>query len=300
MRRSAAFSAPVHPGDFADPTVLVAGGSYWAYSTGSAGRNLQVMSSPDLRTWSDPADPLPVLPSWASPGRTWAPGVLELGGRFVMYYTVRHAAFGMQCVSVATAADPGGPFTDSSPGPLVCQTGDGGSIDPNPYPDPVSGSLVLLWKSDENSIGRRCRIWAQQLAPDGLSFVAGSSPSLLLTQSRPWQAPRVEGPTVTRHRSRYYLFYGANSYETASSGIGYATSSAMLGAFRNRSIIGPWLGSTGAARGPQGPMIFEDMAGRTRMAFAAWTQPVGYENGGVRCVWIASLDFDRLGRPRLG
>ena len=72
----ASSSGPVYGGDFPDPSVLQVGGSYWAYSTGSAGRNLQVMSSPDLRTWTVPVDPLPVLPSWARPGFTWAPDSL--------------------------------------------------------------------------------------------------------------------------------------------------------------------------------------------------------------------------------
>lgn len=43
---SSTFEAPVYAGDFPDPSFLLVGGVYWAYSTGSAGRNLQVMSSP--------------------------------------------------------------------------------------------------------------------------------------------------------------------------------------------------------------------------------------------------------------
>lgn len=70
-----ASTSPAYAGDFPDPSVLLIGGSYWAYSTGSAGRNLQVMSSPDLKTWTAPVDPLPVLPSWARRGLTWAPDV---------------------------------------------------------------------------------------------------------------------------------------------------------------------------------------------------------------------------------
>ncbi len=167
------FEAPVYPGDFPDPSVLLTGGMYWAYATGSAGRNLQVMSSPDLHTWSAPADPLPVLPAWATVGHTWAPGVIELAGKYVMYYTVRNGNPAMQCISVATSATPGGPFVDRSSQPLVCQAPDGGSIDPNPYRDPGSGHLYLIWKSDDNSIGQNTHIWAQRLASGGLSFVAG-------------------------------------------------------------------------------------------------------------------------------
>jgi beta-xylosidase len=296
---SRTFQAPVYAGDFPDPSLLYTGGLYWAYATGSAGRNLQVTASSDLHGWSAPSDPLPVLPSWASAGRTWAPGVTIVGGRYVMYYTVRDTALGIQCISVATSPTPGGPFTDRSTAPLACQTANGGSIDPNPYLDPVSGRLYLLWKSDDNSLGRKTHIWAQPLAADGLTWSAGSAPSLLLSESAAWQAPTMEGPTVYRDGSTYYLFYGANNYDTGNSGIGYATSTSLLGSYDDHSQFGPWLGTTGKAQGPQGPMVFKDAAGATRLAFAAWYGTVGYEHGGSRSLWIGTLGFSRSGTPAL-
>jgi beta-xylosidase len=296
---SSTFSAPVYASDFPDPSILLSGGTYWAYSTGSAGRNLQVMSSSNLLTWSNPTDPLPSLPTWASAGRTWSPGVMQIAGQFVMYYTVRSTALAMQCISVATSNTPQGPFTDSSSGPLVCQTADGGSIDPNPYLDTASGNLYLLWKSDDNAVGAPTHIYGQPLAPSGLSVMTGTSPSQLLTESPGWQNPAVEGPTVIRHGAAYYLFYGANNYDAASSGIGYATSSSLLGSYTNRSWFGPWLGTTGNAQGPQGPMIFRDSSNATRMGFAAWYGPVGYEHGGVRSLWIGTLGFNWFGAPVL-
>jgi beta-xylosidase len=296
---SATFSAPVYAGDFPDATIVLVNGTYWAYSTGSAGRNLQAMSSTDLLSWQGPTDPLPVLPEWASSGRTWAPGVVQHGTTMVMYYTVHDAALKQQCISVATSPNPGVAFTDNSNAPLICQTANGGSIDPNPYFDPTSGRSYLLWKSDDNSLGagHPTHIWGQQLSADGLSLAGGTSPSLLLTESMPWQSPSVEGPTVTRHNGLYYLFYGANNYDTASSGVGYATSSSLLGSYTNKSIFGPWLGTQGNAQGPQGPMIFQDASGVTRMAFAAWYNTVGYEKGGARSMWLGTLGYSRYGSP---
>ena len=298
--QTSTFSAPVYAGDFPDPAVMAVNGTYWAWSTGSGGRNLQAMSSPDLRTWSAPVDPLPILPSWASSGRTWAPGVMRIANQYVMYYTVHDTALNRQCISVATSATPQGPYTDSRSGPLVCQTANGGSIDPNPYLDPVSGGLYLLWKSDDNALGQRTHIWGQRLTANGLEFYPGTAPSLLLTQSSAWQSPAIEGPTIVRRGTAYYLFYGANSYNTASSGIGYATSRSLLGAYTNQSVFRAWVGTTGNAKGPQGPMVFTDLSGATRMAFAAWYGPVGYQNGGVRSLWIGSLGFTPNGQPRLG
>jgi beta-xylosidase len=296
---SATFRSPVYPGDFPDPSILLSAGEYWAYATGSGGLNLQVMTSPDLRSWTRPADPLPVLPPWASPRHTWAPDVMAVDTRFVMYYTVRDTALDIQCISVATSATPRGPFTDASAGPLVCQAANGGSIDPNAYLDPVSGNLYLLWKSDDNSIGKPTHIWGQRLAPGGLSFYPGTTPARLLTESESWQHPRAEGPTIIRRANRYYLFYGANNYDTANSGIGYATSPSLLSPYTNQSRDRAWLGTTGRARGPQGPMLFRDSSGATRMAFAAWYGAAGYRNGGFRSLWIGTLDLDPSGTPSL-
>ncbi|HET6965971.1 MAG TPA: glycoside hydrolase family 43 protein [Acidimicrobiales bacterium] len=296
---SSTFTTPVYAGDFPDPSLLLSENTYWAYSTGSGGRNLQVMRSPDMRTWSNPVDPLPTLPAWAGAGRTWAPGVMKIGDVYVMYYTVRDTALSTQCISLATSTTPGGPFVDKSSGPLICQTAHGGSIDPNPYRDPVSGGLFLVWKSDDNSIGQRTHLWGQPLSADGLSLSAGTAPTLLLTQSARWQSPAVEGPTVVRAGGVYYLFYGANSYNSANSGIGYATSRSLLGAYTDQSRYRPWLATTGRAVGPQGPMVFTDGAGANRMAFAAWYGAAGYQNGGMRALWIGTLGFDRRGTPAL-
>ncbi len=296
---SSTFTTPAYAGDFPDPSLLLVDGTYWAYSTGSAGRNLQVMSSPDMKTWTQPRDPLPGLPLWADGGHTWAPGVMRINGVFVMYYSVRDAALSTQCISLATSTSPAGPFVDDSSGPLICQTAHGGSIDPNPYLDPVSNNRYLVWKSDDNSIGQRTHLWAQRLSANGLSLAAGTSPTLLLTQSALWQSPAVEGPTIIRSGGVYYLFYGANSYNSANSGIGYATSRSLLGTYTNQSRYRPWLATTGHATGPQGPMVFTDALGATRMAFAAWYGVAGYQNGGVRALWIGTLGFNRYGTPAL-
>jgi hypothetical protein len=296
---TSSFSAPVYPGDFPDPAIILAGGRYWAYGTGSAGRNLQVMSSPDLRNWTPVTDPLPALPAWASPGRTWAPGVIQRGSQYVMYYTTHDAALNHQCISVATSFTPGGPYLDVSAAPLICQTANGGSIDPNPYIDPLSGALVLLWKSDDNSLGsgHPTHLWGQPLRADGLALAVNTSPSLLLTMSAPWQSPSLEGPTVIRAGGHYVLFYSANNYDSASSGIGYATASSLLGNYADQSLTGPWLGTRGNAKGAQGPWVFTDAGGSNRLAFAAWSGTVGYENGGVRSLWTAFLTFNSRGAP---
>jgi beta-xylosidase len=301
-RRGALQPAPVlsYGGDFPDPHVLVVGRVYYAYSTNVAGLNVPVMSSTDLTSWTATSDALRPLPGWASPGRTWAPTVLAKSGVYVMYYTVTQTSTGRQCLSVATAAGPMGSFTDTSSGPLVCQGVRGGSIDPYVFTDP-QGSSYLLWKSDDNALGRRTSLWGRPLDAGGAGFEPLSSPVRLLTQSADWQAPAIEGPAMVKSGKTYFLFYGANDWNSSSSAIGYATCSRPLGPCVDRSTGGPWFAtnpSGTAPLGPQGPTIFTDTTGGLRLGFAAWKGAVGYANGGVRALWTARLSFVS-GKPTL-
>ena len=290
-------------GDFPDPHVFVAGGKYYAYSTNVAWVNVPVMTSSDLATWTQTTEALPRLPGWALPDRTWAPMVLARGNSYVLYYTVWHKAWGRQCVSVATAASPVGPFTDSSSGPLVCQLERGGSIDPQVFTD-SQGSSYLLWKSDDNALGKPTVLWGRLLAPGGVGFAWWSSAKRLLTQTAAWQAPALEGPTMVKSGTTYFLFYGANDWNSAKSAIGYATCSGPLGPCVDRSTTGPWFAtdpSGTAPVGPQGPTVFTDVTGNLRLGFAAWNGVVGYPTlptGGVRALWTARLSFAN-GKPIL-
>ena len=288
-------SAPVYSGDFPDPFVRLVGSTYWAYSTGSAGRNLQVMSFQDQQTWSAPADPLPTLPSWARAGFTWAPSVLQQGNRFLMYYTARHAKYERQCISVATSTVPQGPFLDRSSGPLVCQLANGGSIDPSPF-IAADGTKYLLWKSDDNAIGKRTYLWSPKLSSDGLSLVGRQV--RLLGQDQSWQGPVIEGPSMVAVDGAHYLFYGANNWDSANAAIGYARCNTPLGPCKNASTTGPWMASHGDAVGPSGPEVFRDATGAAKLAYHAWTNGVGYHNGGVRSLWIDNLTFAN-GQPTL-
>jgi beta-xylosidase len=272
--------------DLPDPFVLHVGTTWWVYATGAGLGNLQVAASPDLTTLGPSTDPLPQLPAWATSGFTWAPAVLARAGRYVMYYSVRDAASGRQCISAAVSAAPAGPFVDASTGPMVCQTGDGGSIDPDPFVD-SDGTAYLLWKSDDNALGTRTRIGGQRLNDDGLALV-GPRPAMLSATAR-WQGGVVEGPAMVLAAGRYYLFYGGNHWDTSGAGIGYAVCAAALGPCTNVSVHGSWLATQGPIIGPSGPDPFTDSTGALRLAFHAWaTDPTGRR---VRALWLGTLAF---------
>jgi hypothetical protein len=292
-------TGPAYGKDFPDPHVLVVGGVFYAYSTNVAGMNVPVMTSTNLTSWTATSDALRALPQWATPGRTWAPTVLARGGAYALYYTVEETSTQRQCLSVGSAPSPKGPFTDTSSGPLVCQLPLGGSIDPYVFTDP-QGSSYLLWKSDNNALGQPTSLWGQPLAAGGTGFALGSSPVWLLTQSAPWQAPAMEGPAMVKSGATYYLFYGANRWDSSSSAIGYATCSTPLGPCADQSTSRPWLATSPTLKpplGPQGPTVFTDPTGTTRLGFSAWNGTAGYP-GGVRALWIAPLSFPN-GKPTL-
>jgi hypothetical protein len=285
----ASSSAPVYAKDFPDPDVIDVAGTYYAYSTQVYLTDIPTMQSTDLVHWSQPTDALPNLPSWAAWGFTWAPSVVQTGPTsFVMYYTVRDAAFTRQCISVATSNAPSGPFVDRSSGPLVCQLDHGGSIDPTGYTDAL-GNRYLVWKSDDNSLAQPTHLFGQAVSPDGLSL--RGAPVQLLNADQPWEAGVIEGPDMVLSGGVYYLLYGGNHWDQSSAAIGYATCRGPLGPCTKVTDSGPWMASHGSAVGPSGPTAFTDSSGRSQLAYHAWNGGPGYQNGGVRSLWIDQVSF---------
>ncbi|HVW31139.1 MAG TPA: glycoside hydrolase family 43 protein [Acidimicrobiia bacterium] len=281
---------PVYGGDFPDPFVLATGDGYRAFGTQSGGVNVQVLASADLAAWTARPDALPHLPEWAAPGRTWSPAVLARPGGFVLYCAVRHAAADRQAIAVAWADDPGGPYTAAARGPLVFQAERGGSIDPSPFVD-ADGAAYLVWRSDDNAVGRPPSLWGAPLRPDGLELAG--PPVELLRHDAPWERPLVEAPSLARVGAGVYvLFYSGGWWESDGYAVGYAVGEAPLGPFRKVTVDGPWLASGPGRAGPGGAEVFRTAGGEWALALHAWTPPaVRYEAGGRRSLWIERLTF---------
>lgn len=294
-------NARIGRADFADPFVLREGDTYYAFATGANGKHVQVGRSKDLAAWTALPDALPTLPSWAVRGEklTWAPSALRRSGGYVLYYTAPDAVSGFQCISRATSASPAGPYVDDSARPFVCDARLCGSIDPSPFVDD-NGRAYLYWKSDENSVHCRgtSRIWAQALADDGLDVTG--SPSLLLTTDQPWERPLIEGPSMTSHDGRFFLFYSANWYESPDYAIGYGKCTHPLGPCEKMTKDVPLARSAGTTLGPGGQEFFDDASGTRWMAYHAWTAPdTTYAAGGARSLRFARVSFAD-GVPKLG
>lgn len=116
---------PVLGASFADPTVIKVGGTYFAYGTNNADAVMPVATAPSpTGPWRrSPGDGLAHLPAWAAEGWTWAPEVVPPGGAsdaYVLYFTARRRESEHQCIGVATASSPAGPFVPLTGDPLVC------------------------------------------------------------------------------------------------------------------------------------------------------------------------------------
>src|SRR5206468_11173062 len=189
----------------------------YAYATTDAAQHLQLARSPDLVTWAVLDDPLPKLAGWSS-GDTWAPEVLKTSAGFVLYYTSRAPEIkrpdgsGSQCITLALAAVPEGPFVDSSTKPLVCQGELGGSIDATPLVD-ADGTRFLIWKHDGTCCGLPTRFWIQRLSADGLRLT-GKPSDMGVVNDEPWEGSLIEAPTLILSDGVYFLFYSANGYDT--------------------------------------------------------------------------------------
>ena len=288
---AAAYTNPVLGGNFADPGVLRVDDAWYAYATGDLTVNIQVAHSTDLVTWERSGEALPRLPFWqpSAKGLTWAPEVVATSAGYVMYYTGRDVQAGRQCLAVAVADAPEGPFVDTSDRPFLCQHDLGGSIDPFPFQD-ADGARYLLWKNDGNCCGLPTRIWIAALSVDGLALT-GDPVDVGLVNDAPWEGGLIEAPTLLVHAGTYYLLYSANAYDSALYAVGYATSATLMGPYVD-APQSPILTSDADAAGPGGQAVVVDDEGDPWVLYHAWDpERVGDAIGGARSMWLDELIF---------
>ncbi|MGH8793257.1 MAG: glycoside hydrolase family 43 protein [Stackebrandtia sp.] len=284
------FTNPVYDANFPDPGVLKVDDTYYAYGTNDGVHNVPLLASADLVHWKRKGDVLPSLGSWATPGFTWAPEVLrtEAGG-YVLYYTARSTDTELQCVGAAVADSPHGPFEDTSEGPLICQTDEGGSIDASPFLD-SDGKVYLHWKNDGNSKGEATHLYGQRLSDDGLELT-GEPVRLLANRSETWHGHVIEAPQMRAHDSKLYLFYSANAYDSDAYSVGYAQCDGPLGPCRDAQE-NPILSSGPGAAGPGHCSIVTGSDGEsTWLLYHAWPpDAVGSDTPG-RALWLDRIDW---------
>ncbi|RYY30026.1 MAG: beta-xylosidase [Chitinophagaceae bacterium] len=189
---------PVIPGDFADPTVISFGNSYYAAGTSSEwAPHFPIYKSNDLINWKQVGHIFPTKQPWMS-SSFWAPELYVHRGKVYAYYTVRDTS-NISCIGVATAESPEGPFTDHG---VLIRTGKE-AIDAFVFDD--QGQLHVSWKAyglDKRPI----ELLSSQLSDDGLSLTGE-----VVTIHRDDAGKGMEGQSIIKHKDYYYLFYSAGS-----------------------------------------------------------------------------------------
>jgi len=251
-----------------DPFVLDNNGThndYWAFTTGNG---FPILHSSDLLHWTPVGHALTQRPAWTSRApdwHPWAPDVVNAREScpgttspscYVMYYTALSAQFNINCVALATATTPAGPFIDQGPlsdgrvdaagRPIGCGDNNGyGMIDPSLFVDPRTGQHLLYSSEDfacpvggafctgANST-LRPTISVLPISSDFLN-AAGARMPLFSGQAGSWEAntdsvPTVEDPSVLYHRGYYYLLYSGGNWR-ADYAVGYALAASPTGPF---------------------------------------------------------------------
>jgi len=255
----------VDEADVGDPYVLTVGATSYLFGTTDWRSNVPAATSTDLLHWQAAPDALPVLPRWAAPKRsmTWAPAVLAARGRYVMYVATQEASTHRQCIAAAGSSTPGGPYTDRSTRPFLCQRDLGGSIDPSVVRD-ATGEPHLVWKNDGNCCRIPTALWEQALSPDGL-HLSGVAHRLLGADAA-WQQGNIEAPAMVAASRGWWLFFAAGDWRTPSYATGLAWCTTIQGPCRD-VLDHPFLPSTAGMRTPSGLEAFRDASGHDWAAF---------------------------------
>ena len=257
------YTNPVIAGDYADPSAIRVGDTYYAVATSSQwAPAFPLLTSTDLVHWTQVGAVFDDLPDWSA-GSYWAPEIAAHDGRYFVYYTARKKD-GPLCVAVAVASTPEGPYADR--GPLVCQ--EVGSIDAMPITD-EHGRRYLIWKEDGNSRKLPTPLWAQPLSDDGTTLV-GERKEILRNEA-PWEAHLVEGAFVLPRNGWFYMFYSADACcgRRCNYKLGVARAKALLGPWE-RNPANPILTGNGDWKCPGHGSIVSTPAGRDYLLYHAY------------------------------
>jgi arabinan endo-1,5-alpha-L-arabinosidase len=285
-----------------DPsTILKAGDAYWLFSTGTG---IISRRSKDLVNWTDGPRVFDRSPDWVADavpenrGHFWAPDVLFLTNRYLLYYSV--SSFGKKTSAIALATnptlDPGDSnyaWTDHGIVVSTTTNSNHNAIDPSLLLD-RDGRLWMAYGSYWSGIK------LMELDPQTGMRIATNSPLHALA----WNES-IEAAGLHRRGDHYYLFlnWGKCCRGTNS------TYEIRVG--RSASITGPYVDRDGKHLMKGGGTLFLETAGyRIGPGHAAFLQHNGKEylsyhyyhgeHGGRPTLGIISLNWTADGWPEAG
>jgi arabinan endo-1,5-alpha-L-arabinosidase len=133
---------------------------------------------------------------------------------------------------------------------------------------------------------------AQRICADGRSLLGENR--IVLTNDLDWEGHLIEGPFVTRHDGRYWLFYAGNDFSTPAYGIGVAVADHPLGPYVKQGE--PLLRSTREWTAPGHASVAPGLDGKPQLFFHAFHPRTGGYNA-FRALLTAGLRFES-GRVR--
>jgi beta-xylosidase len=222
-----------------DPSTLVlCEGEYWMYHTG---RGLGSWRSKDLITWEAGPPVFKESPSWVAEAVPenrntvfWAPDIIQVGGRYLLYYSV--SSFGKRTSTIALATnvtlDPASPAFQWIDEGIVIRSGANtnfNAIDPALLQD-RDGRLWMTFGSFWSGLklAELDPATGKRRSPDApLHAVAHDS--------------AIEAAFLYRHGAHYYLFV---NHGTCCRGI---VSTYHIRVGRSETITGPYLDRAGRA-----------------------------------------------------
>jgi xylan 1,4-beta-xylosidase len=222
----ATYRNPVIAGDFADPSVIRVGDTYYAAGTSSEwGPAYPIYTSTDLVNWDYVGPIFKTLPDWTM-GSYWAPELFYRNGTFYCYYTARRKSDKRSYIGVASTRDLRKGFTDH--GLLIEWTTE--AIDAFVLED--GGKLYITWKAYGLDKGKDIEILGAELAADGLK-VTGKAFTLLKADRNTWEAGGAEGQAILKRGRYYYMTYSGNACCGAQCNY-------QVGLARAETLQGPW------------------------------------------------------------
>ena len=186
-----------------DPSTIVKdGGRFYLYGTGPG---IRAKSSPDLIHWDNADAVFHTPPAWTSTfvpafkGGFWAPDVVRVNGKFLLFYAASTWQKQISAIGVASSPtlDPAATrFAWTDAGPVVTSTNGTAfnAIDPSAFLD-ADGKLWLAFGSYWQGI------FLIQLDPHTGRRATANSPVYNLAWNH-----SIEAACLTRHAKYYYLF----------------------------------------------------------------------------------------------
>ena len=252
---------PIIDSYLADPFILKSNGYYYLFATGTApdGRYIPIQRSSDLVHWEFVRGAVARGPegSW-NRKNFWAPEVMEIDGRFCLYYTASTEYTPKNTgnrVGLAVSDNPEGPYEDR--GVVVPHA----SLDGSPFRD-TDGTLYLYYTIEHgNSDGLTAgHIYVDKL----ISADRVSGNPMLLVSHHDWQ----EGPCVLLRDGRYYLTYSTGGWASDNYQVHWAVGTSPTGFFKEQPQI--LLKSTAHVKGPGHHSFFIGPGGRDWIVYHGW------------------------------